>query len=144
MVKDFSQFQIERKEKTLEDFFDITGDVLKLKAPLQTENFIAGKRGVQIKNEGLNSSGGTIQGATITGGESASVITGSLTHTGSSVGLNGATPVARAAAIGQITDSTSGTADGTLQNVGASFNQTTLNNNFADLAAKINAIYQLK
>ena len=38
----------------------------------------------------------------------------------------------------EITDSTGGTADGTLADVGASFNQATLNNNFADLAAKVN------
>lgn len=33
-----------------------------------------------------------------------------------------------------------GTADGTVADVGASFNQTTLNNNFQDLATKINEI----
>ena len=38
----------------------------------------------------------------------------------------------------ELTDSTTGTADGTLADVGASFNQATLNNNFADLAAKVN------
>lgn len=35
---------------------------------------------------------------------------------------------------------TVGTADGTLADVGASFNQTTLNNNFRDLADKLNAL----
>jgi hypothetical protein len=39
-----------------------------------------------------------------------------------------------------LTDSTGGTADNTVQDVGASFNQATLNNNFADLTAKINQI----
>lgn len=38
----------------------------------------------------------------------------------------------------ELTDSTTGTADDTLADVGASFNQSTLNNNFADLAAKVN------
>lgn len=33
-----------------------------------------------------------------------------------------------------------GTADGTVDDVGASFNQTTLNNNFKELSAKLNAI----
>lgn len=48
-------------------------------------------------------------------------------------------------AVAELTDSTTGTADGTLADVGASFNQVTLNNNFADLAAKVNAILrQLK
>lgn len=40
----------------------------------------------------------------------------------------------------ELTDSTTGTADGTLADVGASFDQATLNNNFADLAAKVNAL----
>lgn len=39
-----------------------------------------------------------------------------------------------------LTDSTTGAADDTVQNVGAAFSQTTLNNNFADVAAKINVI----
>lgn len=34
----------------------------------------------------------------------------------------------------------SGTADGTVADVGGSFSQTTLNNNFQDLATKVNAI----
>ncbi len=34
----------------------------------------------------------------------------------------------------------SGTADGTVADVGASFSQTTLNNNFQDLATKVNLI----
>jgi hypothetical protein len=38
-----------------------------------------------------------------------------------------------------LTDSTGGTADGTLADVGATFAQATLNNNFADVAAKVNA-----
>jgi hypothetical protein len=42
--------------------------------------------------------------------------------------------------VAEITDSTTGTADGTLADVGASFSQATLNNNFADLAAKLNAV----
>lgn len=44
------------------------------------------------------------------------------------------------AAVADITDSTGGTADGTLADVTASFNQAILNNNFADLAAKLNAL----
>lgn len=41
-----------------------------------------------------------------------------------------------------ITDLTAatGTADGTVADVGASFSQTTLNNNFKDVSAKINEI----
>jgi hypothetical protein len=38
----------------------------------------------------------------------------------------------------ELTDSTTGTANDALTDVGAAFNQATLNNNFADIAAKIN------
>ena len=44
------------------------------------------------------------------------------------------------AAIADVTDSTGGTADGTLADVGATYTQATLNNNFADLAEKVNEI----
>lgn len=47
------------------------------------------------------------------------------------------------AAVTAITDSTGGTADGTLADVTASHSQTILNNNFADLAAKINGLTTL-
>ena len=43
-------------------------------------------------------------------------------------------------AIADVTDSTGGTADGTLDDAGASYTQATLNNNFAELATKVNAI----
>ena len=48
--------------------------------------------------------------------------------------------VRRGRLVAPLTDSTTGTADGTLADVGAAFDQATLNNNFADLAAKINAL----
>lgn len=44
------------------------------------------------------------------------------------------------AAIADVTDSTGGTADSTLADVGATYTQATLNNNFADLAEKVNEI----
>jgi len=43
-------------------------------------------------------------------------------------------------AVADLTDSTGGTADGTLADVTASHDQTILNNNFADLVAKVNSI----
>lgn len=46
----------------------------------------------------------------------------------------------QAAAIVNLTDSTTGTADNTVADVGATFSQATLNNNFADLIAKINGV----
>lgn len=42
--------------------------------------------------------------------------------------------------IAELTDSSTGTADATVADVGGSFSQATLNNNFADLTAKINAL----
>lgn len=44
-----------------------------------------------------------------------------------------------AAAIADLT-AASGTADDTVADVGGAFNQTTLNNNFQDLATKVNLI----
>src|SRR5687768_69383 len=58
------------------------------------------------------------------------------------VRLNGvASPLAEGAqaAVPDLT-MTVGTADGTIADVGAAFNQTTLNNNFRDVGEKINAI----
>lgn len=40
--------------------------------------------------------------------------------------------------VGELTDSTSGTASSTVANVGASFSQVTLNNNFASILTKVN------
>jgi hypothetical protein len=42
--------------------------------------------------------------------------------------------------VGELTDSTSGTAGDTIANVGASFSQATLNNNFASMLTKVNDI----
>lgn len=53
---------------------------------------------------------------------------------------NGDGTLRKLAAVADLTDSSTGTADGTIADVGAAFNQATLNNNFADLAAKINAL----
>lgn len=50
------------------------------------------------------------------------------------------TRVTKQATIANLTDSTTGVADGTVADVGAAFSQVTLNNNFADLAQKVNAI----
>lgn len=56
--------------------------------------------------------------------------------TGGKIFANGT----QAAAIVNLTDSTTGTANDTLTDVGGAFVQATLNNNFADIAAKINGI----
>jgi hypothetical protein len=83
-------------------------------------------------------------------------INGDLNHDGTNIGFYGVAPVARPAAYTQtyatatrthaaltsatLTDSTTGAANTTVEDVGAAFSQTTLNNNFADLVAQINAL----
>lgn len=47
---------------------------------------------------------------------------------------------AASTAIADLVDSTTGTADGTVDDVGAAFSQATLNNNFKELVVKVNAI----
>lgn len=56
------------------------------------------------------------------------------------IGFLGASAVTKRTDSGGITDNTGGSIDGTLVDVGVVFNQTNTNNNFADLAAKYNAI----
>ncbi|MEK6860587.1 MAG: hypothetical protein AABY07_01330 [Nanoarchaeota archaeon] len=55
------------------------------------------------------------------------------------LGFFNAGPVVQRGAIANLT-AASGTADGTVDDVGASFNQTTLNNNFQEMATKVNAL----
>ncbi len=64
------------------------------------------------------------------------VIEGELKINGGTITNNGS----QAAAIVSLTDSTTGTANNTVTDVGAAFTQATLNDNFADLTAKVNAI----
>lgn len=56
------------------------------------------------------------------------------------IGFHTTTPIAQASDVGLLTDSTTGSADSTVQDVTGSHNQGILNNNFADLIAKINAL----
>jgi hypothetical protein len=83
----------------------------------------------------------------------AGIIPGALRHQGATAGFFGVAPVARPAAYTQ-TYSTAdkthanptaaalthavGTADGTVDDVGAAFSQTTLNNNFRELSTQVN------
>ena len=136
MDKDFKQTNLESQEKTLNDYIQIKDGRLVLQAPFETNNFLAGKRGVRIATDGLNAGSGTIGGATV--GGTATVIAGALTHTGSTAGFYNKAPTAQAADISALTYP--GTADNAVADVGAAFNQTTLNNNFADVASQINDI----
>lgn len=84
----FKQHNLEPVAPGLSDYIKVQDGRLVLQAPLETQNFLSGKRGVRIQQEGLDSSGGTIQGATITGGSTSSTliagITGILYGNGSS------------------------------------------------------------
>jgi hypothetical protein len=62
------------------------------------------------------------------------------TGTTQKLGFYNATPVVQRTDMGALTDSTGGGVDGTLVDVGILFNQSNINNNFADCAAKISAI----
>lgn len=65
---------------------------------------------------------------------------GDLNHDGTKVGLYNTTPVVQAIAITKLTDSSGGTANDTVAAVSGSGADATINDNFADLAAKINGI----
>ncbi len=56
------------------------------------------------------------------------------------IGFFGHATAGQQADVGALTDRTTGAADATVVDVGASFNRATLNNNFADLIAKINLL----
>lgn len=85
MEKQFSQFNTENKEKQLGDFFDIRGNTLYFNGVFRTQNYLEGKLGVEIKNEGLAAGSVSIAGATTSG--TTTTIPGALTHTGSTAGF---------------------------------------------------------
>jgi hypothetical protein len=147
-----------------EDSLDITGAITKVRAELFT---IAGYAGPSINDDGLGlvlhggeSGGGTGDGGPWTGrsgSKGASGYAGAVTlmlgdaaagymirgvHDagGYKMALYTATPVVQAADPGALTDSTGGGVDGTLVAISGSGDDANINNNFADMAAKVNAI----
>lgn len=68
---------------------------------------------------------------------------GDLTHTGTNIGLYGATPIAQGADPVALTDSTGGIANNTVAAVTGTGDDVTINDNFADLTAKYNALRAL-
>ena len=65
------------------------------------------------------------------------------TGTTQKLGFFNATPVTQRANIGQLTDLTGGTPGTSVDDVGSSFDQSTLNDNFATLVQKMNAVEQV-
>lgn len=53
---------------------------------------------------------------------------------------DGVTPIAQPSRVGQLTDSTTGSASSTVSDVGSSFSQSAINNNFASVLNRINGI----
>lgn len=84
--------------------------------------------------------------AAVTLAEGVNIVLGTVTGTkiGTStsqlLGFYNATPVVQRSDFGALTDSTTGTAGNTINDVGGAFNQATLNNNFASLTDRINDI----
>lgn len=90
--------------------------------------------------------GGTIEAsltATVFNITGEADIDGALNHDGTTVGFFGAAPVTQRTNIGVLTDSTGGAVDGTLNDVGAVPLQAVINDNFADLADRVNKIEQV-
>jgi hypothetical protein len=56
------------------------------------------------------------------------------------VGFFGTAPAPQAASLAGLTDSSTGTASNTIVNVGSTYSQSLIDNNFASLAAKVNAL----
>ncbi len=65
------------------------------------------------------------------------------TSTSQKLGFFNATPVTQRSNIGAITDSTSGTAGASVDDVGGSFDQSTLNDNFATVVQRLNRTEQV-
>jgi hypothetical protein len=66
-----------------------------------------------------------------------------MTINSTGIGLYATTPVAQASRVGQLTDSTGGSTSsngGAVVDVGASPDQTKINDNLAKLAARVNAL----
>lgn len=71
------------------------------------------------------------------------VVAGDLVHSGTNAGFYSATPVAQPADVGALTDSSGGAADGTVAAVSGSGADAAINDNFAELTAKYNALRTL-
>lgn len=88
----------------------------------------------------VSKTGDTVSGALQVSNPSTGTSVISADPVNALIGFFGATPSTQAAKVTALTDSTGGTSGTTLANVGTSFSQATLNNNFASLAATVNAL----
>lgn len=88
----------------------------------------------------VSKAGDTVNGTLQVSNPSTGTPAFSVDPVGGLIGFFGTTPATQAARVTALTDSTGGTAGTMLSNVGTSFSQATLNNNFASLAATVNAL----
>lgn len=84
--------------------------------------------------------GDTITGPLIVANPTTGASLATMNPLAASIGFFGVSPNTQAPALIPLTDSTAGTASNTIQNVGTTFAQGVLNNNFASLTAQINAL----
>jgi hypothetical protein len=68
------------------------------------------------------------------------LVVGKLAHEGSLLGFYDQTPTSQAADMGALTDSTGGAVDGTLVAISGTGDDANINNNYADLINRVNAI----
>jgi hypothetical protein len=109
----FKQTMIEPQSQELTDLIEVREGRLILKAPMETSNFISGIRGVRIQQEGLDSSGGVIEGATIESGTLTDFTNAQHDHANAA----GGGQIASAAITGQIAVPKGGTGAATLTGI---------------------------
>ena len=85
-------------------------------------------------------SGDSVTGTLTIASPTSSVATLIVNPSTSSIGFFGAAPQTQAPAIASLVDTSTGTSGNTIVDVGSTHSQATLDNNFATLAAKVNAI----
>src|SRR5436305_12209392 len=88
----------------------------------------------------VSKAGDTVSGALQVSNPSTGSAALSVDPVNALIGFFGATPATQAARVTALTDSTGGTVGTALANVGPSFSQATLNNNFPSLPATVNAL----
>lgn len=92
-MKEFTQYNVKKPEKTLNDFFDIRGNTLYFNGVFRTQNYSESISGVEINNEGLAAGQIQIAGASSSG--TTTTIPGALKHTGSTAGFFNTAPVSK-------------------------------------------------
>lgn len=148
LVADLSTAGLNLDSQNLSWTSNISGPTIQ-----QASNATNGATATVLQIRGQNAIGTTSTGGDVelyTGSGTSANGTGKLKEGGANavklswnttgLGLYGTAPVAQAARVGQLTDSTTGTPSTTIPDVGAAFSQATLNNIHASLLTKINSI----